>query len=311
MCRIIIAVILLSTGFYSIGQSHVFKYEIQLVVENDAFTGSLTKDQYYSSGIYPQFRILKDSSANAKIIRTYQLNHRMYTPSKIWLENVANFDRPYAGLLSVSTANEYYYSGGNYLKVELELGVLGPHAFVGNAQRAWHRFFNMPHPGGWKYQIEDCPVINVYLKHVHPLVQFQKLELLSESAGAAGTVYNWARQEFTLRIGRFNPAHQSSYTSSSLGKAGMHTKGGSTVESYFFYAPGLEYVAYNATLQGNFIGNESPDTVDAINWIWQHRAGVMFSWPMFDFGLISYWRKKENPEARHHHYVGIRMNHRL
>ncbi len=311
MIRAILIVFVLLGSYTSWSQAHLLKYEIQLVVENDAFTGSLTQDQYYSSGIYPTFRMLKDSTEKAKVIRSYQINHRMYTPSWIGWDRIERFDRPYAGLLSASAANEYYFNSGSYLKAELEVGIMGPHAFVGNAQRTWHRWFNMAHPEGWKYEIRDSPVLNVHLKGIYPLVKTQKLDILSESSLSAGTIYTFLRQDMVVRLGDILPIHQSGYTSSTLGKTGHLMKHQAVQESYFFYSPGMEYVAYNATLEGNLIGAESVNTVESVNWVWQHRAGFIFSWPMFDLGMIAYWRKKENPEARNHNYVGIRLNQRF
>src|SRR5690606_20808545 len=53
-------------------------FDFRLVVDNDAFSGDLTRDQYYSSGIYPAMRMLADSSARSRNVLSWQLNHRIY-----------------------------------------------------------------------------------------------------------------------------------------------------------------------------------------------------------------------------------------
>lgn len=311
MARAILSITFLLVWLASFSQPRILKMEAQLIVDNDAFTGDLNQDQYYSSGIFPTFRILRDSGEKAKVIRSYQINHRMYTPSWIGWDRLERFDRPYAGVFSISAANEYYFLKGRYLKVELEMGILGPHAYVGNAQRTWHQWFGMPDPNGWKYQINDQPMVNLQLKWVEPLFYAKKVDLFSESSVATGTVFNYFRQDLIFRIGDLKPIHQSAYLSASLGNKGEKKRHQLVQEAYLFYSPGLEWVGYNATLEGNFIGDPSVYTVKATQWVWQHRAGFMFSWPVFDLGITAAWRTRENREANHHNYVGIRLNQRF
>lgn len=284
--------------------------DYQLLVENDVFTFS-NQDQYYSSGIYFQVRRLKDSLKTAKVIRSYQLNHRIYTPRWVGWAQEEQLDRPYAGTLSISIANEYYFVKNHYLKAQLELGWMGPGSGVGKSQETWHRWFGMPTPMGWKYQINNTPILNLNLTYIKPLVSSYHFELTSESSGAIGTVYNYAHQDIVFRIGELKPMHQSAYVASSLGNKRVNLSESKISEIYFFYSPGLEYVFYNATIEGNIIGKKSEFTDEAIRWVWQHRGGIMMSWPRFDLGIIAYWRTHENQKANDHNYAGIRLNQRF
>lgn len=286
------------------------RFDFQLVVENDAFTLDLSQDQYYSSGIYPAVRWLIDSAGKTKVIRSVQLNHRVFTPSRVGWRNEALLDRPYAGQLSASVANEYYFHTNQYLKVQLEIGWMGPSVRVGETQAAWHRWFGMPTPMGWKFQINNSPIVNGYMSYVKPLYSSYHFELSGESNLGLGTVFNYVRQDLMLRMGKLKPLYESSYAGASPGQK-KRGSSGTTTESYFFYAPGFEYVIYNATIEGNLIGNRSAPEHKQLHKVWQHRAGVMFSWPRFDFGLTAYWRSPENEKATRHKYVAIRMNQRF
>ncbi len=295
-------------AFINLTAQSTLKFEGRLIVDNDIFTGDRASDEYYSSGIYPAFRYLKDSINQTKVIRTYQLNHQIYTPGYIRASSIEQMDRPFAGILSASVANEYYFRKSNsYLKAELEIGWLGPKALVKEAQTAYHRLFGMPKPLGWSYQIQDSPVIDVKIQHIKTLHSSSFIEMAIESNLNMGTVYNNIRAHLMMRAGSLKPLYKSAYTGSSLGILRERKGLKKCIESYFFYSPGMEYVLYNATLQGNLIGKESPYTVAATKWVWQHRLGVMFSWEVFDLGVIGYWRKKENAEATNHNYVGIRL----
>lgn len=286
-------------------------FDYQLVVENDAFTLDMTKDQYYSSGIFAAVRWLGDSTGKAKIIRSAQLNHRMFTPSWIGWENQVQLDRPYAGLLSASLIQEYYFHSNQYLKAHLELGWMGPGALVGETQTIWHQWFNMPEPKGWTYQINDTPIVNLYMTYVKPVYSSYHFELTAESNVGLGSVFNYFRQELMIRMGKLRPVYQSAYTGSSLGNQRQLSEVPVLSEIYVFYSPGLEYVYYNATIEGNFIGERSTYTEESIHWITQHRVGIMFSWTRFDLGVIAHWRTRENTDATNHSFVGVRLNQRF
>lgn len=292
----------------SLKKNLMFGY--QLIVENDAFTLDLSQDQYYSSGIFPAFRWLTDSTKNAKVIRSVQINHRIFTPKWVGWQREQQLDRPYAGQLSASYTNEYYFVSNQYLKTQIELGWMGPHVLGGETQEAWHKWFGMPLPKGWKYQINDTPIVNFYMTYVKPFYSSYNFELSGESNLALGSVFNYARQELMIRMGELKPIHQSAYTSSSLGTVRQRYDEPTISEIYFFYSPGFEYVFYNATIEGNFIGEKSAYTEEPLRWVFQHRAGIMFSWPRFDLGIIAYWRSPENTDATKHDYVGVRLNQR-
>ncbi|MFY0601819.1 MAG: lipid A deacylase LpxR family protein [Cyclobacteriaceae bacterium] len=298
-------------AFCSSGQDKTLKFEAQLIVDNDLFTGDLEIDQYYSSGIYASFRHLLDSSEKTKIIRSYTLNHQMYTPS--WIgETIPEFnDRPYAGVLSFTFTQEYFFANGHYFRPQIEIGWLGPKNLVGKSQSAWHGALGIPKPMGWKYQIKDSPLLGLNLKHIYSYGYMEGIDFSGEATLKIGTVYDLARYDLILRIGKIKPLIESAYLQGVLGKTNKRNPHRETTESYFFYSPGLERVFYNATLEGNIIGEESTYTMEAIKYVWQHRAGVMFSWPIFDLGIIAYWRSKENEEADKHKYVGLRYTQRF
>lgn len=286
--------------------------ELQVENDNDAYTLNLNRDQYYSNGVAIRYRHLTDSSnwksQMVKVIRSYDLNHRIYSPRHLFWEDSADMDRPYAGQVSLAASNHYYYTAQSYLKVKLELGWMGPSLRTGDLQYSWHKAFGMELPRGWKYQINDAPIINTYGTYAKTLLSGEILDLTSESNMALGITFTHIRQEFMIRFGTFKPIqHSTQYN----GVLGIENKAPGNHEFYFFLSPGVEYVAYNATIEGNLIGKESIYTETREPWIYQIRAGLMASWTKFDFALLYYRRTKSTPEARLHKYVGIRLNQRF
>ena len=292
-------------------QPHLYR-EIQVETDNDAYTLNIDRDQYYSNGFYVRYRRSTDStkwkSGVAKVIRSYHFNHRIFSPKHLWWEEVEEMDRPYAGQMSLSYAREAYYQTGSYLKLQGELGWMGPALGTGNLQYNWHKTFRMQLPKGWDYEISNAPIVNGYATYAQTLWSAKTLDFISESNLALGTTFTHARQELMVRYGAIKPIqHSTQYN----GVPGIANKIVDYQEVYFFLSPGIEYVAYNATIEGNLFGNESIYTETREPWVVQWRAGIMVSWTKFDLGLIYYRRTRETTEATYHKYMGIRMNQRF
>ncbi len=285
--------------------------DYQLVVDNDVFTLKIKQDQYYTSGIFPAVRFLRDSIRNTKVITTFQLNHRIYTPRKVTWRYEYQMDRPYAGMASISGINEYYFPTNQYLKVHLELGWIGPKTLADKTQMTYHGWFGMPPPNGWDLQISDAPIINIYGTYLKTWYSVPGFELNTETNLSLGTIYDNVRQEFMIRFGDFKPITSSALTGGLLGNRRLHYKQKEVSEFYLLYAPGVEYVFHNTTLEGNLFNDKSPYTEQAFPWVFQHRFGMMLSWPRFDFGFIAYFRTHENEKAEKHDYVGVRLNQRF
>lgn len=281
--------------------------EIQIEADNDAFTLNVYLDKYYSQGSYGRYRVV-DTTGHMKKVKSIALNHRIFTPQYIWLTDVEQFDRPYAGQLSVTGALAYY-DKRSAVEYGLELGVMGKASLAEPIQTGWHDIFGMTKPEGWEYQINNSPIINGYLKYAHLLVRAGNVQILSESNAAAGTAFTFARQEVVLRLGKFNDLDNSVLYGSNLGHKQRKSK--ETVETIIFGAIGPEYVFYNSTIEGNLIGPESVHTEEIVPLVWQGRVGAMFAWSSFDLALIYYYQSVETVGAVDHKYVGIRLSQRF
>ncbi|SNS86321.1 hypothetical protein SAMN05421640_1573 [Ekhidna lutea] len=306
----IILLLLLSLSGFS--QKKYLTRELQVENDNDAYTLNLTRDQYYSNGVALRYRMLTDSTewkpGIKKVIRAYELNHRIYSPRHLFWKDSADMDRPYAGQITLAASNEYYTDRNAYIKLKLELGWMGPALRMGDLQYEWHKAFGMQLPLGWQYEINNAPVINGYGTYAKRLVDTNGIDLISESNIALGTSFTHARQELMVRFGDLLPIHRSTQYNGILGR---EDKGPDTHEFYIFLSPGIEYAAYNATIEGNWIGKESIYTETREPWIFQMRGGLMMSFTKFDIAFLYYRRTKETTEATYHKYVGIRMNQRF
>ena len=246
--------------------SIVYQQEIRFVIDNDVFI-SLISDSYYSSGLFLHYRHLIRETEKAKMIRSYSLNQRIYTPRKLIWRDVERYDRPYAGHLSLFASNEYYFRKGRYLKTQVELGWMGPGTQTDDIQTNWHAILGLPTPRGWQYQIQNSPIVNFYSTYAHTWVAKEKFDLVTESNLALGTAFNNLRQEVMIRVGKLKSIYRSVHFNGVLGEKVKAGRKNRTIESYLFFSPGLEYNIYNTTIEGNLLGKEPPHTEDAVRWI--------------------------------------------
>lgn len=307
----ILVFVLCSIGAFSQKKKYL-NHELMVENDNDAYTLNLTRDQYYSNGVALRYRFLTDSSkwgsSIEKVIRAYHINHRIFSPRHLFWRDSSQMDRPYAGQMSLSVSNEYYFKKKSYLAVELELGWMGPSLRIGNLQYEWHKTFGMQLPLGWRFQINDTPIINLWGTYAKTVFSRESFDITPESNFTVGTAFGHVRQELMFRIGNILPIHQSTQFN---GVVGRENNGPGQKEIYFFISPGMEYVFFNSTIEGNIIGEESIFIKETLPWIYQTRAGFMMSWTKFDLAFLYYRRTKETSESVFHKYVGIRMNQRF
>jgi len=306
--RFIIASLPVFITLFAESQSKVLTRELQVENDNDAYTLNWTRDQYYSQGVALRYRILTDSSkwkkSTEKVIKAFVLNHRFYTAKHLFWADSADMDRPYAGQISLSATREYYLKSNAYIYAELELGWMGPALRMGDFQRNWHKTFGMQEPLGWRFQVNNTPIVNLYGRYAKVFWESADVDVSSQSNLALGTAFSHVRQEILFRIGNFKPLHQSTQFNGRLGQMDNSSK---LHEAYFFIGPGIEYVPYNSTIEGGIIGEESIFTKESEKWIYQTRAGILLSWTKFDLALFYYRRTKETSESTFHKYVGIRL----
>ncbi|MFY0686860.1 MAG: lipid A deacylase LpxR family protein [Cyclobacteriaceae bacterium] len=285
-------------------------HEVRLVVDNDVFT-SLYRDQYYTSGLFGYYRKWIPVDKNFKLIRSFSLNQRMYTPRLVSWSDTLDFDRPYAGLLSAFIDHEFYLAQARYLKLSFELGWMGGATKTAEIHQFWHRVLQMPIPSGWDYQINNSPVMNFYGTYVQTIAAGEFADMATESNVAFGTIYSNVRQEILFRLGVISPLDRSVHYNGQLGNEGATFDSKQPTEFYVFAAPGLEFNQYNATIEGNLFGIESTHTEASSRWIFQQKFGVMVSWSVIDATLTYYVRSKETAEAFPHFYGGLHLNYRF
>lgn len=296
--------------------SQDFKNEFGFKSENDSYLAQ-GSDRYYTNGIFINFRRAVDQmklkAGLEKKIYEISVGQKIYNPISGYAPNPATQDRPFAGYLYVGGSLSWFKLDESVLKVSTEIGTVGPSSLAKDGQELLHNTVGFYELAGWENQIRDEAAINLsvqYTKLIHRLVD-NAADISFEGYANAGTTYSGAGAGILLRAGSINQLFNSSYLNASLGN-NVKTKGLVPSEIFFYAKPQLNFIAYDATVQGSIFKNNSPVTFDAKPIVFAQQIGFNYSSQHFtvDFGVI-FKTKEIESSARAHQWGAISMYYRF
>lgn len=217
--------------------------------DNDYFT---TTDENYTQGIQLELALpifkknpvnyLFPSLPNSNSIYGLSIEHNGFTPDDIRSKEIQKGDRPFAAAIMLKSF-KVTKSEERPLRLasSLSVGVIGPLAFGYEMQKGIHIAIDGAIPGGWRNQIHNDAVINYRLTVERDLyIESRFVSLSSHVTGRLGTYHTNASIGFNANLG-FVPQ-----------------KVNSKFDLYLFAHPQVNFVAYDATLQGGFFQKSSP-----------------------------------------------------
>jgi lipid A 3-O-deacylase len=296
--------------------SQTYKNEFGFKSENDSYLAQ-GSDRYYTNGLFINFRRAFDQTklkaGLEKKIYEITIGQKIYNPISGYAPNPSTQDRPFAGYLYAGGALSWFKSNESAFKVSAELGTVGPSSLSEKGQELLHNTIGFYELAGWEYQIRDEVSANLsvqYTKLIHRLVD-NAADISLEGYANVGTTYNGAGAGVLLRAGSINQLFNSSYLNASIGN-NAKTKGLVPREIFFYAKPQLNFVAYDATVQGSMFKNNSPVTFDVKPIVFAQQLGFNYSSQRFtiDFGVI-FKTKEIESNARAHQWGSISMNYRF
>ena len=220
---------------------------------------------------------------------------------------------PFAGYLFAEGALNWFSKKEGVLRAAVQLGTTGPDALAEKGQEFLHHIAGFYEPAGWEYQIRNELAVNLsaqYTRLMHRSAN-NGVDFSFQGYANAGTTYSGAGAGILFRAGKINQLFNSSSTNAVIGN------GASTAplvqREFFFYArPQLNYVAYDATIQGSLFNNDSPVTFDVKPVVFAQQLGFNYSSRRFtfDFGLL-FKTKEVKSAAKPHQYGTISMFYRF
>jgi len=283
---------------------------VRIHYENDFFTAT---DYYYSQGINTEFvhpmfnkfflhRILIKGKQAQQMGMAFE--HNGFTPTSTDSDSILYGDRPYAATLTGRV-----FSISNYkcarITSSFSFGVIGPAAGGKAMQSTIHQWIDDDQPKGWENQIQNDIVLKYTASLECNVVQIpDRLMLNSIVSAQLGTLNTKTSGGITLIVGKLN-----SRLTSSFGKTSRYS-GNKDFTFHGYIQPLVNFVAYDATLQGGLFNNNSPYTLHADNisrvTLQANLGLVMQAGPMYMEYFVTYLSKEFNTGLSHA-WGGVRI----
>lgn len=310
----LVLTLLISFCLGSFAQS--YKNEFGFKSDNDAYL-FYGQDRYYTNGLFIYFRRATDQQKLSEKLEklTYEISagQKMYNPLSGYRPDPATQDRPFAAYLYAGGNVNLFYKNERVLKAGVEVGTVGPDALGEDAQELLHKIVGFYEIDGWQYQIRNEMSVNLSAQYTQLLHRSEDrhTDFSFEGYANAGTTFSGAGAGVLFRAGKINQLFNSAYTNSVISNNGKTEK--LVKNELFFYAkPQLNFVAYDATVQGNMFNDDSPVTFGVKRFVFAQQLGFNYSTPRFtfDFGLL-FKSKEIKSSAKAHQYGTISMYYRF
>jgi len=289
---------LISISFCSFSQNS-FSKEFSLLTDNDLYT-STYRDRYYTNGMFLTFRTVVNNKniKTTKKIHSYQIGHMMFTPIRANFPFASAHDRPFASYFYGEYGQSRFYDSQNVLITNLQVGVIGPISKGQELQDFIHQIYNFPKAEGWKHQIKNAFAINLnstFIKYFKK-ASSSHFDLNSYNELRVGTMFTSASTGLYSRFG-FKKLQKSSNTVAF--NSNLNTKPAQNFsESFIYVKPMINYVLYDATIQGSFLNTTSPVTFDVMPFNFSLEVGYKFYKKRFLYGYTFHFHTKKLKSLR-------------
>ncbi len=272
---------------------------VSFTLDNDGIFGV---DQDYTNGIFFSYAtgqlskknewgwlsLTNSASSNIDKIELI-LGHKMWTPSKIELDEPSPNDRPYAGYLHTEIS---YLSltSDKAVRYNFTIGATGDSSLSEKAQSLVHTITGSPDPQGWDYQIDDYLAFSVGYRAFNKLMrsegkdtQWEITNVNDFNAGnfrsdlSQGVMFRWGTN-LENSIGAANISVESPLSASMLA---------ANTKSWFVFA-GFEgrYRFNDITIEGDRSGiSDSSGAYDVTLKHWQSSAVAGAAWYNQNYGV--------------------------
>ena len=260
-------------SFRDIKSTNYFRFHY----DNDYFTST---DKEYTQGY--NFELVSPRLAKNPVNHLYitpknsefkyglSLEHIGFTANNIASNQIQFDDRPFAAaimlksfLIATDTINK------SRIISSLNLGIIGPGAFGGDMQTAIHEATGNTIPLGWYNQIKNDVVVNYEISYEKQLLRLNNFfAVQSNTTVRIGTLFTNASVGLNATFGIIN----SPFTT---------LKNKSKFQLYLYTQPLVNFIGYDATLQGGLFNHKSVYTIkesDIERFTFQNNYGIVLQY---------------------------------
>lgn len=306
----------IASGF---AQDH--RNEIGIQTDNDSYLAN-GSDRYYTNGLFFYFHHAlpvknTDSTSLQNKILGFELGQKMFNPQTGQIPAPGFVDRPFAGYLYVASTLNLLFKNESNIKLSAQLGIIGPSSLAGVAQTWLHRTFGLYQIIGWQYQIKNDPELNLSMEYNKLLARGSWADISLSSYANLGNGFTGAGAGPLLRLGNFNQLFHSESTQSNV-IVNNTIKPLHPHELFFYYKPQVNYVAYDATIQGGlFESHNDPNSQEVIgtpeNFIFSQQFGAAYTTNRWVYDVYVLVQTRDTKEMVHstHQWAAVKILYRF
>jgi len=312
--KLVFTIVLIFSSFQIFAQTHT--NELGVETDNDSYLlrGS---DRYYTDGIFIYFRHALSVDSSSKLqnkVLGFEAGQKIFNPQSGSISVTRGgpadpdyIDRPFAAYLYVGSTLNFLYSDESNLKLSAQVGMIGPNAYGKQVQTWVHKTLGFYPPTGWQYQIDNNFVVNLSAEYNRLLARTTGVDVSLTSYGNLGNGFSGAGVGPLFRFGSFNQLFNSISTQSTAIRksktAPLHHH-----ELFFYYKPQINYVAYDATIQGGLFTGHNPNSLEVTSdkkpFVLSNQLGIDFTTDRFTFDIAAIYHTKDDDEMVRAHQWG-------
>ncbi|WP_340077751.1 lipid A-modifier LpxR family protein [Leptobacterium sp. I13] len=294
-----ILILFLLLSYVAFSQEVLYKNQLSFRSDNDSYIFS---DRYYSFGSHIRYsrRLSSDFIFKNTEQHTLQLNltigQMAYTPDNFTETDTNLFDYPFAGWMYLS--GEVMKSDEKHLfGLNLEIGVTGEESLVRQIHQWYHDFINIDHPS-YVAQIPGEVMMNLKGKYVYDMIltDDQSLFLSFATEASLGTKDIFLEEGVTLSFGNRRKLNNTALQN-------MISTSGS--ENFGHLTIAYRYVGHNTLIEGSFLNDNAPFTLDAKNSVVSVRIGASFRKNKNTFKIQYSYNTEETSLSENHRFLSL------
>lgn len=287
-----------------------YNKELTIQSDNDVYI-AFRKDRYYTNGTMVNFRQALSDTRTGKNILELELGQKIYTPYYGKAPDPALHDRPFSGYLYGGAYYNRFPNIQSYMRIGAELGGTGKYALGDGIQKQYHQLIGIYKIAGWEYQLNGEISLNLNAAYARSLWKSanNKFDLHVGATGNLGNAYSNIQTYGILRFGRFNSIDQSALYHSRISHGGQSPE----KEFYLFVKPQLNWVAYDASIQGPlFNSDKGPVHFGIKHWVFSPAVGLSFASQRWTANYIVQFKTKEvQSNASGYHYGSLSLGYKF
>jgi len=284
--------------------------EFTLTTDNDAYLLQ-KKDAYYTNGFSFNLRTAKEIKGK-RVISSYELGQKIYTPLIRKTTGPKDIDRPYCGYLYLQFMQTHFPANDAVLQYQATLAQVGQASLGEDIQNSYHKMLGYARFTGWQYQVQNALGIDAGIKYAQTLLQDSSLfKFVPVIEASLGMNYTYAGIGTYFCLGAFEKNQQSALWNTRLQKKAVKTD--RKFELFAYWYPQVLFQGYNVTVQGGLISKgQGAVLADPEPVMFLQHIGLCFANGRFTTNLALVIQSKETTtQTDSHQYGSVQLSYRF